>query len=231
MAMPKKLHICIKAWIYGVGINMAAALKLSAWPWQLVLIVLGLLPAIWLIIALFANALGANPIERLLDETGIWTLRFLALTLLIQPLQKTWRISNPQAPLLLPWRRTLGLLAFFYALSHAFVYVFLDRAAYWPEIVEDVTTRPYIMIGMVAVLLLLPLAITSTRFAMRLLKKNWQRLHRLTYLIAALALLHFFMAVKLDWLEPALYLGIFLLLALWRFWLWRLLKKSREIIE
>ncbi len=195
------------------------SLKLSTWPWQVALIVVGLTPAIILVIALFFNALGANPIETLLDETGIWTLRFLALTLLLHPLQKTWRLANKQAPALLPWRRTLGLLAFFYALSHAFIYLVLDRALYWPEIIEDVTSRTYIIIGMLAVLLLVPLAITSSRFAMRLLKKNWQRLHRLTYLIVLLALLHFFMAVKLDWLEPMIYLGIFLALAFWRWWL------------
>lgn len=196
-----------------------ATLKLSTWPWQVALIVVGLAPAMILVIALFANVLGANPIETLLDETGIWTLRFLAFTLLLHPLQKTWRMANNKAPALLSWRRTLGLLAFFYALSHAFIYLFLDRAWYLPEIIEDITTRPYILIGMLAVFLLLPLAITSTRFAMRLLKKNWQRLHRLVYLIVVLALLHFFMAVKLDWLEPAVYLGIFLVLALWRLWL------------
>lgn len=199
-----------------VASQSSALLKLSTWPWQLGLIVLGLTPALFLVIALLTNNLGANPIEKLLDETGIWTLRFLAFTLLLHPLQKTWRLANKNAPALLSWRRTLGLLAFFYALSHAFIYLFLDRALYWPEIIEDVTSRPYIISGMLAVLLLLPLAITSTRFAMRLLKKNWQRLHRLVYFIVLLALLHFFMAVKLDWLEPAIYLGIFLALALWR---------------
>lgn len=109
-------------------------------------------------------------------------------------------------------RRMLGLYSFFYALMHFFIYIILDRGLYWDDIIEDILKRPYIMFGFAALLMLLPLAITSTRNWIRRLGHNWQRLHRLVYVIAVLALLHFLLLVKLDVTEPVIYSLVYVIL-------------------
>ncbi|MDH5785705.1 MAG: sulfoxide reductase heme-binding subunit YedZ, partial [Chromatiales bacterium] len=138
-----------------------------------------LLPLLWLAYGTWNSTLGANPIETITRTLGDWALRLLLLTLTITPLR---RLSGWGWPLRL--RRMLGLFAFFYALLHLCSYLVLDQFFYWPEIWADIIKRPYITIGMVAFLLLIPLAITSTHKWMRRLGRHWQRLHRLVYPIA-----------------------------------------------
>jgi len=164
------------------------------------LFIAALLPTAWLTWGMFNDQLGANPFEVLTRETGLWTLRFLLLTLLIRPLaelsKKIW---------LLRLRRMLGLFSFYYACVHMLTYLWFDQFFDWHEIWVDIMKRPYITIGMLAFLLLIPLAVTSTRKMMRRLGKRWQQLHRMIYLIAPLGVVHFFMLVKADIREPLLY--------------------------
>lgn len=158
-------------------------------------------------------SLGANPVETLLHRLGIWGLRFLLITLAVTPLRiitgKAWLIR---------FRRMLGLFAFFYILTHFLVYAGLDQRFDLQAIFEDIAERPYITIGFTALLLLLPLAITSTNAMMRRLGRRWQKLHRLVYLVAILGVWHFYWQVKLDTLEALIYALILALLLGYRAW-------------
>ncbi len=133
--------------------------------------------------------LGANPIEELLHELGRWGLKFLLLTLAVTPLRR-WTGWN----WLIRFRRMLGLFAFFYVVLHFTVYAVLDQGLDISAIIEDILKRPYITLGMAGLLMLIPLAVTSTRGMMRRLGKRWQKLHRLVYVIAIAACLAFLLA-------------------------------------
>lgn len=145
-------------------------------------------------------SLGANPVEELLHEFGRWGLKFLLLTLTITPLRR-WTGWG----WLLRFRRMLGLYAFFYIVLHFLTYAVLDQGLAISLIIEDVIKRPYITLGMTGFVLLIPLAVTSTRGMMRRLGKRWVELHRLVYLIAILGVWHFYWQVKLDTLEALVY--------------------------
>lgn len=144
--------------------------------------------------------LGANPIEELLHELGRWGLKFLLLTLTITPLRRwtgwTW---------LLRFRRMLGLYVFFYIVLHFITYAVLDQGLDIAAIVEDIIERPYITLGMTGLLLLIPLAATSTKGMMRRLGRRWRKLHRLIYVIAVVGVWHFYWQVKLDTLDATIY--------------------------
>ena len=152
---------------------------------------------IWLA---FSDGLGANPIEFITRSTGTWTLVFLLITLSITPLR---RLTGRNA--LIRYRRMLGLFAFFYACLHFTTYIWLDQFFEWPAIVKDVIKRPFITVGFAAFVLLIPLAATSTQAMQRRLKRRWQQLHRLVYLIAICGVLHYWWLVKKDVTEPAWY--------------------------
>jgi len=149
------------------------------------------------------NSLGANPIQALQYRTGDWALRFLLITLTLTPLKILFGVVFQMR-----FRRMLGLFAFFYASLHLTVYVGLDQSFSWAYILEDVPKSPYILVGLSAFVLLVPLALTSTRRMVRRLGRNWQRLHRLVYLAAVLVIVHFFWLVKADLREPAIYAGV-----------------------
>jgi sulfoxide reductase heme-binding subunit YedZ len=158
------------------------------------------------------GGLGANPVEGLLHRTGDWALRFLLLALAVTPLRRFAGL-----PWLAPFRRTFGLFAFAYAALHALTYAVLDRGMLWEEIAVDVLERPYVTAGALALLLMIPLAATSTRAMMRRLGgRGWQRLHRLVYAVGVLAVLHFLWSSKLDRPEPVLYGGVLAMLLLAR---------------
>jgi sulfoxide reductase heme-binding subunit YedZ len=148
-------------------------------------------------------SLGANPIEELIHSLGKWGLKLLLITLAVTPLRKltgwNWLVRL---------RRMLGLFAFFYVALHFLVYAGLDQRFELAAVIEDIAKRPYITVGMTALLLLIPLAVTSTNGMMRRLGKNWQKLHRLVYVIAILGVWHFYWQVKLDTLEALVYAGI-----------------------
>lgn len=181
------------------------------WLLKPVVFVLSLLPLALLIEALLANALGPNPVETVLHTTGDWALRFLLITLAMTPLR---RLSGQGVWLRL--RRMFGLFCFFYASLHFLTWLGLDREFVWSGVVEDVIKRPYITLGFLAFILLIPLAATSTKGMMRRLGAVWRKLHRLIYLIGVLAVAHFLWLVKADLVEPLLYGAILVALLLAR---------------
>ena len=162
-----------------------------------------LLPLAWLAWGAFTDNLGANPIDVITDETGTWTLRFLVLTLAITPLRR-WTGWNA----LVRFRRMLGLFAFFYGSLHFLTYLWLDQFFDLGEIVKDVAKRPFITVGFTAFVLMLPLALTSTKGWIRRLGRRWQLLHRLVYVSAALGVLHYLWLVKADTARPLRYAAI-----------------------
>jgi sulfoxide reductase heme-binding subunit YedZ len=165
----------------------------------LVFIVL-LIPALHLSWGFWQDALGANPLEAIIRNLGDWALRILLLTLAISPLRRLTGFGQ-----LLRFRRMVGLYAYFYATLHLIGYLWFEQFFDWEEIWFDIVERPFITIGMFSILLLTPLAITSTQGMIRRMGKNWKRLHRLIYPIALFSVIHFFWMVKLDISEPTLY--------------------------
>lgn len=172
-----------------------------------------LLTIVWRAFELAGTNLGANPIETIQDTFGQWGLRFIVITLAITPLRDWFH-----APWLVMLRRMLGLYAFFYVLLHFLTWLVLDQGMYWSGILADIAERPFITIGFTALVLLVPLAITSTNKMMRRLGKRWKSLHRLIYPISLLAVWHYYWQVKADIREPLIYLAIALILLGWRVW-------------
>ena len=179
-----------------------------------VLFVLCALPIAWLLARAFGLGglgLGANPIDELMDRLGEWGLRLLLATLCVTPLAVTLR-----KPWLMGLRRMLGLFAFTYLALHFLTWLVLDQWIDLPAIAADVVKRPYITAGFTAFVLLVPLAVTSTRGWMRRLGARWHRLHRLIYPAAVLGCTHFWWQVKADWREPAVYAALLAGLLGWR---------------
>ena len=175
---------------------------------------LALLPLGYWLTALFQDALGANPAEALLRGTGLWTLRMLCVLLLVSPLREATGWTH-----LARMRRMLGLFVFFYALVHFSAYVWLDQSGQWEDIALDIPKRPFILIGLLALLLLFPLALTSFNAAIRWMgAARWRSLHRAVYLVALLAILHFFWmrSGKRNFDEVAVYAAIIGVLLAWR---------------
>ncbi len=170
-----------------------------------------LVPLALLVWQVATNTLGPNAVEAVLHRTGDWALRLLLVTLAVTPVRRLTGLGW-----LLRFRRMLGLFAFFYVVLHLAVYLVLDRALVWDEIVTDLAKRPYIMVGFAAFVLLVPLAVTSTRGWVRRLGRRWQLLHRSVYLIAVLGVLHFLWLVKADLLEPLIYAAILAVLLAFR---------------
>ena len=169
------------------------------------------LPLAYLSILFLTDQLGANPIERITRFSGDWALRMILITLVATPLQRGLGAVWP-----FRIRRMIGLFSFFYVALHLSSYIVLDQFFDWREIFDDLIKRPFIMAGMAAFVLLIPLAVTSTRKMMRRLGKRWKQLHRMIYLIAALGVLHYFLLIKAGWFEPAIYLLVYLILMLLR---------------
>ena len=169
-------------------------------------------------------SLGADPVKFMLHACGLWTLRFLMITLCMTPLRDLTHSID-----WLRFRRMFGLFAFFYALLHFNVYLWLDQDGKFGALWKDVLKRPYITIGMLALLLLIPLAATSTRKAQRRLGRRWTQLHRLIYAIAILGVWHFWWQVKKDIREPLLYACCLALLLGFRVWRRRQPKASLSV--
>jgi sulfoxide reductase heme-binding subunit YedZ len=160
----------------------------------------------------YAGELGANPIEVITHATGDWVLRFLLITLSITPL----RMLTGQH-WLIRFRRMLGLYAFFYGVLHFITYIWLDKFFNWPEMVKDIGKRPFITVGFTAFVLLVPLALTSTRGMIRRLGgKAWRWLHRLIYVSALAGVIHYWWLVKADVRKPMIYGAILTGLLLFR---------------
>ena len=173
------------------------------------------LPIILVLTDLFeiSGTLGANPIENIQDRFGIWGLRFLVILLLISPLKQISGIIW-----LIQFRRMIGLFAFFYVLMHFLVWLLLEQSLLMPAIIEDVTKRPFITIGFIALLILLILASTSTSKIRRSMGKKWDKLHQSVYLASILGIWHFWWQVKKDITEPLIYAVIIFILLTYRLW-------------
>jgi len=171
------------------------------------LFVLLLLPAIYYGWGVWQDALGANPLEAVIRGLGDWGLRILLLTLAISPLRRLLNWAQ-----LLRLRRMIGLYAYFYVVLHLLGYLWFDQFFDWEEIWFDILERPFITVGMVAVILLTSLAVTSTKGMIKRLGKKWKKLHMLIYPISMLGVLHFWWMVKLDITEPVIYAAILTIL-------------------
>lgn len=169
--------------------------------------ILCLLPLGIIILDIYYNNLGAEPVKKIMNHFGEWTLIFICLTLTMSPLK---RITN--LGFWIKFRRMLGLFVFFYATIHLLTYVGLDYRFDWEPIIKDVLKKKYIFIGFSAWLLLIPLAITSSQKMIKLLKNNWKRLHRLIYIIAIFGSLHYIWLSKTIFFKPLVYLVIILVL-------------------
>jgi methionine sulfoxide reductase heme-binding subunit len=205
---------------------------------KVILFVLGLAPFFWLgfdaLSDLFRGTirLTANPIEFITHYTGDWTLRLIIIGLFITPLRKIFNYPD-----LIRYRRMVGLFAFFYGVLHFLTWIWLDKFFDPHEMWADIVKRRYITVGMAAFLMLIPLAITSTKGWIRRLGKRWQRLHRLVYFAAIAGVIHYYWLVKSDIRLPVLY-GLFVALVLgWRvrFWMRRgaastAMRKSPEAV-
>ena len=170
-----------------------------------------LLPLSLIVWDTWNGTLGADPVAQLEHRSGDWALRLLLATLAITPLRHLTGWNKA-----VRFRRMLGLFAFFYVTVHLSIYLVVDLGGFWSQLLTEIAKRPYITVGFTAWLLLIPLALTSTQGMMRRLGRNWQRLHKLVYVIAVLGVLHFLWLVKADHREPAIYLGVLIVLFLLR---------------
>lgn len=172
-----------------------------------------LVPFVVMLFGALNNSLGPDPGEHLMHVSGEWSIRLLALTLLVTPLRHWtgWRV-------LIKLRRMLGLYAFFYACVHLLVFLQLFVGWLPAAVLEELVERPYITVGFAALVLMLPLALTSTRGMQRRLKHNWRRLHRLVYPAAILACVHLLWQSRSDIGEALVYMVLFGLLLGWRIW-------------
>jgi len=170
---------------------------------KILVYLVGFIPAIWLFYAGVTDQLGADPMRVLEQELGEWAFKFLIATLAVTPLRQLFSIN------LLRYRRAIGLLAFYYALLHLVTYMVLDQGLDFAAIGADIVKRPYITIGMATFAILVPLALTSNNASIRRLGgQAWARLHRLAYLAAIGAALHFILVVKSWPPEPLVYAAI-----------------------
>lgn len=163
---------------------------------------LGLLPGLYAFYLGIYGGLGADPVREFEHRLGFWALRFLCLGLAVTPLRDLFGIN------LIAYRRALGLLAFYYVLAHFTVYLTLDRGLILSSILGDILKRPYIMLGMAGLLMLIPLALTSNRWSIRRLGPRWNQLHKLAYPILLAAVLHYVLSIKSITLEPVIYIVI-----------------------
>lgn len=164
-------------------------------------------PFVWLIYSLFTGQLGPNPIDSLTDSTGTLAIRLLLISLTLTPLRYVLKQTWP-----LRFRRMLGLFAFFYAALHVSIYLLLDQQFDIGLIWEDLVQRPYVLAGTLSFLILLPMAVTSTRKMVRRLGKRWSVLHSGVYIAGCAAVVHYVLLARGDLIEPFVYLAILIIL-------------------
>ena len=171
-----------------------------------------LLPSIFWTYQFVVGGLGVNPIEKLMHNLGEFALRLIIATLLLSSLAQSKYLRSLQMV-----RRMIGLYAFYYVLLHLTTYVVLDHYFNWKFLLKDVLKRPFITLGFISFLLLIPLVLTSTKAMVRKLTyKVWNNIHKLIYVIVPLATIHFFLLTKADKKEPMIYLLIIIILFVWR---------------
>ena len=194
------------------GVRSADRWRSAIWL-KPVVFLLCLLPLIYNAAGVVQGTLGPNPVEAILHDFGLWSLRLLLVTLCVTPVQMIFRWGA-----VAKLRRMLGLFAFFYAMLHFTVWLVLDQQLSVSSALADIVEKKYITIGMMALVGLLVLAVTSNRWSVRRLGVRWKSLHRVIYPLAVLTIIHYLWQVRAnDVLEPAAYLAVLLVLMLWRF--------------
>ena len=178
---------------------------------KIVIFTLSLVPIFYIIYQILTNQLGPEPIKDITHHTGKWTLYFIVITLAMTPLKKITKLN-----IWINYRRMFGLFIFFYASVHLMTYVGLDYRFDLESIVDDIIKKKYIFIGFSAWLLLIPLAITSNKRMVKILKDKWKKLHRLIYLISLFGGIHYLWLVKRDLTEPLIFLVVILILLAFR---------------
>jgi sulfoxide reductase heme-binding subunit YedZ len=173
---------------------------------------LSLIPFFLILYKIIFNKLGPEPVKEITHFTGEWTLLFIIFTLSMSPLKKITKLN-----IWISFRRMLGLFLFFYATLHMLTYVVIDYRLDLQSISKDIITKKFIFVGFAAWVLLLPLALTSSKKAIIYLKDKWKKLHRLIYLISIFGIIHFIWLVKKDLTEPLIYAAIVVILLLFRF--------------
>ena len=179
---------------------------------KVVIFTLSLVPIFYIIYQILTNQLGPEPIKDITHHTGKWTLYFIVITLAMTPLKKITKLN-----IWINYRRMFGLFIFFYASIHLMTYVGLDYRFALTSIGNDIIKKKYIFIGFSAWLLLIPLAVTSNKQMMKVLKDKWKKLHRLIYLISLFGVIHYLWLVKRDLTEPLIFLMVILILLAFRF--------------
>ena len=179
---------------------------------KVVIFTLSLVPIFYIIYQILTNQLGPEPIKDITHHTGKWTLYFIVITLAMTPLKKMTKLN-----IWINYRRMFGLFIFFYASIHLMTYIGLDYRFDLASIGDDIIKKKYIFIGFSAWLLLIPLAITSNKRMMKILKNKWKKLHRLIYLISLCGAIHYLWLVKRDLTEPLIFLTVILILLALRF--------------
>ena len=182
-------------------------------PIRILLHLLCAVPAAYLLYNTFWGSLGINPIETLTHETGIWAIRILLISLAITPIRILFNL-----PQIITYRRLLGLWAFVYALIHFAIYLTFDLRFSFALVIDDILRRPYLTAGFTALVLMIPLTITSTRGWQRRLRNNWGKLHKVVYIVGIATVLHFVWLRKGFQIEPLVYAGILALLLGTRLW-------------
>ena len=170
-----------------------------------------LTPFLIIVYKIYFDQLGPEPVKEITHHTGEWTLIFICLTLLMNTLKSFTNLT-----IWINLRRMLGLFVFFYATLHMLTYVVIDYRLDFSSISKDIVTKRFIFVGFAAWLLMIPLALTSSRWAVLYLKDKWKKLHRLIYLIAILSIIHFVWLVKKDLTEPLIYGTIIIILLISR---------------
>lgn len=171
---------------------------------------IGLMPGLYAFYLGIFGGLGADPVRAFEHLLGLWALRFLCLGLAVTPVRDLFSVN------LIAYRRALGLLAFYYVLAHFAVYLTLDRGMILSSIAGDILKRPYIMLGMAGLVMLIPLALTSNRWSIRRLGQRWTMLHKLAYPILLVGVLHYALSLKSITLEPVFYLSVVTILLAYR---------------
>ena len=168
---------------------------------------LSLLPILIIFYQIIFNQLGPEPVKEITHVTGNWTLRFIIITLAMTPLQKFTKLN-----FWISYRRMFGLFVFFYASAHMMTYVGIDYRFDWSSIGDDIVKKKFIFAGFLAWLLLVPLALTSSKRMIKLLRDKWKKLHKLIYIISLLGIIHYLWLVKVVTIEPLIYLIIIVIL-------------------
>lgn len=185
-----------------------------------------ILSLVWVMVYYYlaiSDQLGGDPVQAILDFTGMGALHLLLLSLLVSPIAKALKQGQ-----IMPWRRPLGLYAAFYACLHVASFIAFELGFEWKLIISEVIERPYITVGFVALVILIALSITSLPALRRIMGRKWQSLHNLVYLTILLICLHFWWSLKSDWLEPALYLFVALILLSARYSKFKVLRRKTK---